>query len=357
MDRKFLDVPFIPDEKYLAFLAGRRDWIHSIHFSLYSEVIPDARHRYRLADPGRMAGLLAGLPGVKKYALLNSRFLYPDFYFNPGKAMDILETLDRFISASVLDGIVYTDPYLLTMLSGNSRRTASRLEAVPSVNCMVDTFDKLHAVLSMTAQTHFKLPEKLCLDRSLNRRPDDLAAFAGLARTHYPGLKLSLMANEGCLYQCPFKLTHDSHIALVNMNVGFDTRHLNMIAGCIRYLEKKPDQVFKSPFIRPEDVDFYSESADLIKICGRTLGPEFLIRAVSAYISGAYDGNLLLLMDSVDWMSERYYVSNACLSEDFVNTMCSCSKICDSCNFCKSLWDRCATRTPLEFKNFRNKTE
>jgi len=44
-----LDVPFLPDPHYVEFLAELQPALHSVHFSLYIDNIPDGRHRSSLA--------------------------------------------------------------------------------------------------------------------------------------------------------------------------------------------------------------------------------------------------------------------------------------------------------------------
>ena len=50
--------------------------------------------------------------------------------------------------------------------------------------------------------------------------------------------------------------------------MDIDTYRLNRDLACIRVLEREPERIFASPFIRPEDTGRYGESADIIKVCG-----------------------------------------------------------------------------------------
>ena len=42
-----------------------------------------------------------------------------------------------------------------------------------------------------------------------------------------PGREARILANEGCLYHCPYKLTHDCHISMGNMGQPLDTHRIN----------------------------------------------------------------------------------------------------------------------------------
>ncbi len=351
-----LDVPFIPDDQYVQFLNSNAEKIYSIHFSLYSDNVTDARYKFRLLDIRDIIRHLEKIKGPKKYVLMNSRFHLPTDYLDSDHLNIVLNKLALMSDASVLDGIIYADQYYLEALSGAGKEICSQLEAVPSVNCIIDSFDKAVSFLSAVSYTNFKLPGKLVLDRSLNRRIRELSDIVLKCRSEYPEMKLSLLANEGCLYQCPFKLAHDSHISMANVNVtiNVDTHEMNRICGCMKYLQNSPHSLFKSPFIRPEDVDKYGDFIDIVKICGRTLGSSFLQNVVSAYIKKAYTGNLLKLMDTMEWMADRLYVENENLPDDFFYVMTTCLKICSTCSYCRTLFDEHVRELEFVLKSLKS---
>lgn len=344
------DVPYIPEEGYTAFINANARHISAVHYSLQDPAVPDARCRVASFYADQLADGLRALKIQHKYLLLNSRFHHPRFYADPRSLRELIVKIENLLSHGIIDGIVYTDAYFLESFSQASPDVASRLEAVPSVNCMIDSVDKLRATISLIDSTQFRAPGKIILDRGLNRRLDDLSQVADVCRHINPDMRTTLLVNEGCIYQCPFKPAHDAHIALANMGVPVDTFTINQTRGCMRALLAAPHNVLQSPFIRPEDVAFYENSADVLKICGRTLGAPFLRKTVSAYINGSYDGNLLDLMDALDWMAALYYIDNKRLPPDFLKTVTTCGKSCTNCNICLALFKTAAQRKPFEFK-------
>ncbi|MGE0085405.1 MAG: hypothetical protein AB7S75_13405 [Desulfococcaceae bacterium] len=346
-----LDIPFIPDDDYVCFINENRRHIHSLHFSLFREDIPDARHKFRYMDTETLGEWLEKIRGPKKYALLNSRFFHPAQYRNADFLRQTGETLDILIRKGVLDGIVFCDFYYLQALSDAVPDTVSQIEAVPGVNCMYDSFEKLSVILEIIRSTAFRMPEKIIADRSLNRNPDRLAQMISQCRDAYPKIKIGLLANEGCLYQCPFKPAHDAHIALLSTHLPVDTFEMNLTYGCMRYFRKNPWRVLTSPFIRPEDAEKYD--ADILKICGRTLGPHFLMKTVSAYIEKNFSGNLPELLDTTGWMAEEYFIPNHELPDDFFQTVTGCSKKCESCGYCRNLFDRLARKSGFRLRDLR----
>jgi hypothetical protein len=341
------NVPFIPDQKYIRFLNDNAQALDSCHFSLYSDLMFDARHKHNVIQTNDLTAALAKLPKVKKYLLMNGRIQSPQKYFDERHLHVTVRILTRLLDAGVLDGIVFTDAQYLQALSTAGGETLSRLEAIPSINCMLDSFDKITAMMNFIGITHFKAPETFILDRSLNRKMDALAEVTAKCRQKFPGVKIELLANEGCLFQCPFKPAHDCHISLSNMGMSFDTFRFNHDLGCIRYLQDYPNQILKSPFIRPEDVAAYEQYADIVKVCGRDLGSSFLLKTVAAYLQGAFSGNLLELLDALNWMSDKAVIANPELPHDFQKQLSSCSKDCDSCHYCEDTLELCAEEKPL----------
>jgi len=61
-----LNVPFLPDADYVAFLAGLGSRLHAVHFSLYDPALCDARVRMRDVSVETLATHLQRLPGPRK---------------------------------------------------------------------------------------------------------------------------------------------------------------------------------------------------------------------------------------------------------------------------------------------------
>lgn len=352
--KPYLNVPFLPEERYVDFLIQCAGELDSIHFSLLHSRGLDSR--IQIEPPGAQENILKGLlrlQGPKKYILLNSRFYTPDLLTDARNIQPIIRSLGHCLDKGVVNGIVYCDHYLLQRLSDAAPEIAAQLEAVPSVNAMLDSCGKIEAQLAYIGETAFKTPGKIILDRSLNRNLDELAKVALQMHQDFPSLKIEVLANEGCLPYCPFKFSHDSYIALANMGGRDQTHVINCDIGCMRRLDEQPHRLLQSPFIRPEDIDLYLYHVDTIKLCGRTLGPDFLINAINAYRARRYDGNLLDLMDAMAWLADRLYVDNKMLSFDFANMLSECDNRCDRCGFCKELFESISHPLPLAIQNRR----
>lgn len=348
-----LDVPFLPDSRYASFLQGHESSLYSVHYSLLQPGIPDGRHKTALGEISELNRALSCL-AVKKYALLNSRFHSPGTYLDSANLARILAVLESLLQEGNINGIIVVDFYLVQALSDASPEIAGQLEAIPGVNCMLDSFDRIQSCLNLLARTHFRMPSKLNLDRSLNRRLQALEKVSSRCRAQDSGLRLALLANEGCLFRCSFKFTHDAQIALANTADRPNRTHeLNRRLGCMRILSETPEELFRSPFIRPEDQQHYERFVDVLKICGRTLGAEFLKKTISAYLAGTFTGNLLALLDAQDWQVDRLIIANDDLPRDFFKQLTTCSQSCTECGYCRQIFDRIGRPQPLALKDFR----
>jgi collagenase-like PrtC family protease len=167
-----------------------------------------------------------------------------------------------------------------------------------------------------------------------------------------PEAGLVLLANEGCLERCPFRPAHESHIGLGRMEAGDEASgaegfRLARELGCGRRFHDHPEELLKSPFIRPEDAGLYEEHVDGLKLCGRTRGPQALRDIVAAYLRGRWEGNLLELCDSMEGLAQRLDLPNEGLPEDFGQTVTGCHSDCAACGYCAELaWRLVQRRRP-----------
>jgi hypothetical protein len=350
-----LSVPFIPDEKYITFLKNEIHNIESVYFSLPSDQVLDSRMRVKHTTIQDLSKGLQHLKPVKKYGLLNTRFIHPGLYHDTSFLHKTLDKLEYLVSHSHINGIVFSDAYLLNALSATKRDIIACLEATPGINCMIDSSQKAMAMFEIIEQTGFKFPGKIVLDRSLNRNIRQLEKTGNDIKKKFPPIRIELLANEGCIYHCPFKLVNDAQISFSNTGlVPNNTFQTNHSIGCHAYFFNTPEKFFKSPFIRPEDINAYASMADTIKLCGRTLGINFLCTCISAYIEKSFSGNLFDLMDATHWLSDRYNIENKKLDPDFFSMITRCTKACKACSICRDLFLKTAIKKPLTLKPYKD---
>lgn len=333
-----LDVPFVPEGDYPDFLVTHRDALASVHFSLSHPAVTDARQRMGHHPLDALIPGLSLLGDIPKYVLMNTRLHAPEKYFTADHLAATATLLGQLVDRAGIQGVIFADAYFLQALSDAHPALAEQLEAVPSINAMLDSADRTFAMLDMISRTAFKLPGKLILDRSLNRDMVLLNSTSRQLKAAYPAMRLHVIANEGCLLNCPFKPAHDAHIAMVNEGLcGDRTFAMNRDLGCVRRFLEDPRAFLTSPFIRPEDTPRYTGMVDCIKLCGRNKGTDFLKQAITAYIDMSYTGNLLDLMDAMGDLSDRVIIDNQRIPDDFLHRITECHKQCMACTWCSDL--------------------
>jgi collagenase-like PrtC family protease len=111
--------------------------------------------------------------------------------------------------------------------------------------------------------------------------------------------KLQLIANNGCLYGCPYTIYHSllcSHSSQSGHILGnFAIDFYRIMCSYKRVLD--PVNFIRADWIRPEDISLYEDlGIDSLKLVNRGMNTASLRKIVSAYTKGSYDGNLFDLM-------------------------------------------------------------
>ncbi len=184
--------------------------------------------------------------------------------------------------------------------------------------------------------------DSFCVCRDVNR---DLGRLAELKEwCDKNGKKMYLLANSGCMRECSFQTFHDNMVAhnegiLQRKNIkGF------VPYACWSYL-RDPGQrvsVLQNTWIRPEDIHHYAPYTDMIKLATRM--HELPAMVISAYASGEYYGNLLDLFEpGFGPVFAPMILSNKRFPDDWFERTAQCSKQCEKCTYCQSVYEKILT--------------
>ena len=182
--------------------------------------------------------------------------------------------------------------------------------------------------------------------REYSRDLRRLTVLRDWCRAH--GKKLYLLANGGCLYNCPARVFHDNLVAHERELREMDNA-LAYKGQCAEYFARETDRsayLRRLSFIRPEDVPLYEGLADGMKLATRVhRAPEQVLRA---YCAGRYTGNLLSLLEP-DHAAGLYpsVIENSLLPGDFGKTTLRCGRRCEEgepCGYCASACERALVR-------------
>ena len=173
------------------------------------------------------------------------------------------------------------------------------------------------------------------LGRDVQRNLETVKRFSDWC--HANGKKLCILANSGCLRNCPWQTYHDNLIAhsdeaMKTSNVRGWNPHLCWTL----YKDRKNfAEILKATWVRPEDIGRYEGLVDVVKLATRQhANPDMVI---SAYERGAFEGNLLDLFEP--GFSPAFFpqfVDNAAFPSDWFDRTSSCPRECTQCGYCES---------------------
>jgi collagenase-like PrtC family protease len=233
--------------------------------------------------------------------------------------------------ASFSNSITVSIPLLIELVKNIC---GSEIEIVASVIAGIDSLKKVKHFQELGAN-------RIVLDISLNRNPVLIKEIRKKSN-----VLLELLVNDSCLLECPYRNYHyniGSH--------GSQKGNLFYLDYCIyKCLLKRlesPEEILKSPWIRPEDLKHYVEDIDYIKLGGREKNSEWVLRASDAYLKGKYEGNILDLLTIVTPESHelgstflgeapKFLLDNKNLEtymEPFLKGKRKCSD-CETCGYC-----------------------
>ncbi|MHA2050412.1 MAG: U32 family peptidase [Promethearchaeota archaeon] len=171
--------------------------------------------------------------------------------------------------------------------------------------------------------------------------------------------KIVPLLTDGCIYQCPFRYYH--YNLLGHSSQGDHQLGGNYIDSCILNCStikfSNKEEVIKARWIRPEDLSHYEEiGIDTFKIAGRRMSSEWITRAIKAFSSRKYEGNLVDIIQgftmsigiekdptskfrqTVDTEPKsKLIIDNTKLDGfiDFFKTQ-DCVSMCDECKYCET---------------------
>jgi hypothetical protein len=172
--------------------------------------------------------------------------------------------------------------------------------------------------------------------------------------------KIVLLLTDGCLYQCPFRYYHYNILGHASQShQQFERNYIDTcILNCSVIKFSNPTEVLKARWVRPEDLSHYEAiGIDTFKIAGRRMSTEWIIRAVDAFSSRKYDGNLIDIIQGFSMsfggleqkdpniklsrtldkeFKSKLYIDNTKLDGfiDFFKKQ-DCIAMCHECNYCE----------------------
>ena len=155
---------------------------------------------------------------------------------------------------------------------------------------------------------------------------------------HDNGKKLCILANSGCLRNCPWQTYHDNLIAHSDAAMKAENvKGWNPHLCWTLYRDRKNfAEILKATWIRPEDLHHYEDLVDVVKLATRQhANPDMVI---SAYERGEFEGNLLDLFEP--GFSPAFFpnfIDNVAFPSDWFERTSACARECAECGYCENI--------------------
>ena len=310
--------PFLAGELFCEMLADYRDAVGEVYFSIPGA--PSGRTEPE-RTPELVEQLFYELAEIRKLGIALDLLLNGNCYgggaVSEEFARDITGTLDKLGEAGQLPEIVTTtSPFVAHAV----RKNFPGIELRASVNMRLDS--------TLALEYLSDLFDSFYLRRDRQRDLETLRKASEWCRAR--GKKLGILANSGCLRNCPYQTFHDNLVAhdaevRKNANAPDFLPHL-----CWKRLRKRENwsDFLRASWIRPEDIGRYAPYVDVVKLATRRHASVRMV--ISAYTSGSFDGNMFNLTEPcfAD-LAAPYILDNRRLTFDDLPGRCA-----DDCRHC-----------------------
>lgn len=274
--------------------------------------------------------------GIAVDITMNSTCEGADWYSKESVA-NTVDFVRRMHEQYEVEAVTMANPFHISEV----RAACPDIEISASVLSDIDCYERAAVFASAGANT-------ITPDTSINRDIKLLSQIVdGL------GVEIKLMVNEGCLNKCPYRKFHMNYISHASRTTDLEEGGFSFACG--ELIEKDPAHLFRSNWVRPEELERYRGVTKFFKIVGRDMLQSKVVRAVRAYMDESYDGNLLdLLCSSIGFFNvERgARIDNKELGKSsYFKRLSTCNRKCYQCSYCKELAERYVTYGPVSEEN------
>ena len=261
--------------------------------------------------------------------------------YDPHYHKELLKYI-QWISDIGTDNVIVTIPFLIQLIKEQFPKLKIRVSTIAHVNSVNRA--KFYEMLGASEITP---------DVMINR---DFKTLENIQKA--VKCKIVLLLTDGCLYQCPFRYYHYNIVGHSSQtHQQFERNYIDTcILNCSTIKFSDPTEVIKSRWIRPEDLSHYEAiGINKFKIAGRRMSTEWIVRAVKAFSSRKYEGNLIDIIQGFSMTVGVEKDPNAKLTETVIKESKSkliidntkldgfidffkkqnCIAMCNECNYCE----------------------
>lgn len=252
---------------------------------------------------------------------------YGDKTFTSAHRDELCVALEDMRAAGIFPDVVTTaNVYTAKIL----RTEYPRIEIRASVNWRIDS--------TLALEYLGDLIDSFYICRDIQRDFPTLERFKYWAERH--GKKMCILANSGCIRNCPGKTLHETIIAHdadwrgEATRLGFSPQYCETV-----YMGDVPEAFLRSTWIRPEDIHLFQPYATVFKLSTRKVSnPDEILKA---YSSRSYDGDTARIMDPGHRFG-IYKIDNKLFPADWAQSGVAglCANMCIHCGKCTAVLRR-----------------
>ena len=280
--------------------------------------------------------------GIGFNYIMNSTVL-DGFEYNKELKMEVINFIKELVSVG-LSKITISVPYLIKLV----RKYFPNLHIVASICMEISSLQGLEDVRELGVNS-------VVMAKDTNR---DFKLLRNILKNKGE-LSIKLLCTTPCIFKCSDLIYHMNFSSIQDNKLKNSYQITGKViphtaVRCQMRRLKNPVEFIKSPWIRPEDLDYYNKiGIEYFKIDGRDKTEDYNLEVINAYMNEEYDGNLLYLM-------QNYYPKNSLefltidklpnfklgvfldnkLLNNFINYFYDegnpCNEGCQNCNYCEN---------------------
>ncbi|MBE6613060.1 MAG: hypothetical protein E7632_11260 [Ruminococcaceae bacterium] len=235
------------------------------------------------------------------------------------------DTVDWLASRYRLTAVTTASPMIAKFIHDNFEG----MDVRASVNLGIGTIPAMDAVSGLFDSFYLK--------REYNRNFAEIRRIKAWCDQNGKGLYM--LANSGCMNECPMRTFHDNIVAHEDEIARADNAYVYK-SLCRSYLESPEKQVSivrDMNYVRPEDLHLYEEFFPSVKLATRVASDP--VRTLDAYLDARYVGAVTDLLEPDNGISLRpAIVDNSRFPADFAARVGSCDKQCETCGYCAGVY-------------------
>ena len=264
--------------------------------------------------------------GMKLDILANAT-CYGEKSFTKDQRLQIVGIIKRLDELGLYPEIVTTtSPYIAKVFRSN----------FPDIEIRASVNMRLRNTLALEYLAPLYDSYYIC--RDVQRDLPTFRKMAAWCKDH--GKKLCMLANSGCVRNCPWQVFHETLLShgFTFTFAEMEAQNIDLVCNKIFSQKKMLSEFLRCTWIRPEDIHVFEPELETIKLSTREAN--YPMEIAEAYVNASYDGNLLRLMDPYHGLGFRpNRIDNKSFPADWVTSGIAgkCAENCTHCGKCEQI--------------------